>query len=61
MIHPRTGTVLGKGKVLAIDGSAAAQRLATDIVNRIRSVRPPDQEEAPMAKKILGPSRLPTH
>ncbi len=40
MISPRTGMVLGTGKVTAIDGPAAAQRLAIDIVNRIRSARP---------------------
>ena len=40
MIHTRSGTVLGTGKVLAIDGPAAAQRLAIEIVNRIRSARP---------------------
>jgi len=40
MISPRTGMVLGEGKVTAIDGPAAAQRVAIDIVNRLRSVRP---------------------
>ncbi len=40
MICPKTGMVLGTGKVTAIDGPAAAQRLAIDIVNRIRSARP---------------------
>jgi hypothetical protein len=40
MISPKTGMVLGEGKVTAIDGPAAAQRLAIDIVNRIRSARP---------------------
>jgi hypothetical protein len=40
MISPKTGMVLGDGKVTAIDGPAAAQRLAIDIVNRIRGVRP---------------------
>ena len=40
MISPKTGMVLGTGKVTAIDGPAAAQRLAIDIVNRIRSTRP---------------------
>ncbi len=40
MICPKTGMVLGAGKVTAIDGPAAAQRLAIDIVNRIRSARP---------------------
>jgi S1-C subfamily serine protease len=40
MLNPKTGTVLGTGKVTAIDGPAAAQRLAIDIVNQIRSVRP---------------------
>lgn len=40
MINPKTGTVLGTGKVTAIDGPAAAQRLAIDIVNQIRSTRP---------------------
>jgi S1-C subfamily serine protease len=39
MINPKTGMVLGTGKVTAIDGPAAAQRLAIDIVNQIRSVR----------------------
>src|SRR5881296_794746 len=39
MISPKTGMVLGTGKVTAIDGPAAAQRLAIDIVNRIRSAR----------------------
>ena len=39
MIDLRTGTVLGAGKVIAIDGAAAAQRLAAEIVTRIRSVR----------------------
>jgi len=47
MIHPRSGTVLGTGKVLAVDGPAAEQRLAIDIVNRIRSVRPPAPQKAP--------------
>jgi hypothetical protein len=40
MISPKTGMVLGEGKVTAIDGPAAAQRLAIDIVNQIRSARP---------------------
>src|SRR6266478_3255534 len=40
MISPKTGMVLGEGKVTAIDGPAAAQRLAIDIVNKIRSARP---------------------
>jgi hypothetical protein len=40
MINPKTGMVLGTGKVTAIDGPAAAQRLAIDIINQIRSVRP---------------------
>ena len=40
MISPKTGMELGTGKVTAIDGPAAAQRLAIDIVNRIRSARP---------------------
>jgi len=40
MLNPKTGTVLGTGKVTAIDGPAAAQRLAIDIVNQMRSVRP---------------------
>jgi len=40
MINPKTGVVLGEGKVTAIDGPAAAQRLAIDIVNQIRGVRP---------------------
>jgi hypothetical protein len=39
MISPKTGMVLGEGKVTAIDGPAAAQRLAIDIVNQIRGVR----------------------
>ena len=40
MINPRTGALLATGKVTAIDGPAAAQRLAIEIVGRIRSVRP---------------------
>jgi S1-C subfamily serine protease len=40
MISPKTGMVLATGKVTAIDGPAAAQRLAIDIVNRIRSTHP---------------------
>jgi hypothetical protein len=40
MISPKTGMVLGTGKVTAIDGPAAAQRLAIDIINRIRSAHP---------------------
>lgn len=40
MISPKTGMVLGTGQVTAIDGPAAAQRLAIDIVKRIRSARP---------------------
>ena len=40
MISTRTGTVLGTGKVVAIDGSAAAQRLAIEIVKRIQTARP---------------------
>lgn len=40
MISPKTGMVLGEGKVRAIDGPTAAPRLAIDIVNRIRGVRP---------------------
>jgi hypothetical protein len=40
MISSRTGAELRNGKVTAIDGPAAAQRLAIDIVNQIRSVRP---------------------
>jgi hypothetical protein len=40
MIDQKTGMLLATGKVTAIDGPAAAQRLAIDIVNQIRSVRP---------------------
>ena len=40
MISPKTGMVVGEGKVRAIDGPTAAPRLAIDIVNRIRTVRP---------------------
>lgn len=40
MISPKTGMVVGEGKVRAIDGPTAAPRLAIDIVNRIRSARP---------------------
>ncbi len=40
MISPKAGMVLGTGKVTAIDGPAAAQRLAIDIVNRIRGAHP---------------------
>ncbi|HYL83714.1 MAG TPA: S1C family serine protease [Candidatus Angelobacter sp.] len=40
MISPKTGMVLGEGKVTAIDGPAAAQRLAIDIINQMRSARP---------------------
>jgi hypothetical protein len=40
MISPKTGMELSTGKVTAIDGPAAAQRLAIDIVDRIRTVRP---------------------
>jgi hypothetical protein len=40
MIDQKTGVVLAKDKVTAIDGPAAAQRLAIDSVNQIRSVRP---------------------
>jgi Trypsin-like peptidase domain len=47
MISPKTGMVLGTGKVTAIDGPAAAQRLAIDIVNRIRSARPVQPPSTP--------------
>ena len=47
MISPKTGMVLSEGKVTAIDGPAAAQRLAIDIVNRIRSVRPVQAPRTP--------------
>ena len=47
MISPRTGMVLGTGKVTAIDGPAAAQRLAIDIINRIRSARPTPAPSTP--------------
>ena len=47
MISPKTGMVLGEGKVTAIDGPAAAQRLAIDIVNRIRSARPVSAPSTP--------------
>jgi hypothetical protein len=47
MISPKTGMVLGEGKVTAIDGPAAAQRLAIDIVNRIRSARPTPAPSTP--------------
>src|SRR5258708_19495293 len=40
MINPKTGMVLGTGKVTAIDGPPPAQRLAIDTVNQIRSARP---------------------
>jgi len=39
MIGSKTGTEIRKGRVTAIDGPAAAQRLAIDIVNQLRSVR----------------------
>ena len=47
MISPKTGMVLGEGKVRAIDGPTAAPRLAIDIVNRIRSVRPVSAPSTP--------------
>jgi Trypsin-like peptidase domain len=47
MISPKTGMVLGTGKVTAIDGPAAAQRLAIDIVKRIRSARPASPPSSP--------------
>jgi hypothetical protein len=47
MISPKTGMALGTGKVTAIDGPAAAQRLAIDIVNRIRSARPTQAPATP--------------
>ena len=47
MISPKTGMVLGTGKVTAIDGPAAAQRLAIDIINRIRSARPTPAPSTP--------------
>jgi hypothetical protein len=40
IIDRQTGAEVGHGKVLAIDGNAAAQRLAEDLVKLIRSVRP---------------------
>ena len=40
MIDQKTGVVLATDKVTAIDGPAAAQRLAIDVVSQIRSVRP---------------------
>jgi hypothetical protein len=47
MISPKTGMVVGEGKVRAIDGPGAAQRLAIDIVNRIRSARPVPASSTP--------------
>jgi hypothetical protein len=47
MISPKTGIVLGEGKVTAIDGPAAAQRLAIDIVNQMRSVHPAPTPSTP--------------
>ncbi len=40
MIDSRSGSVLKTGKVTAIDGPAAAQRLALEIVSEIRKARP---------------------
>jgi putative serine protease PepD len=40
MTDTKTGMLLATGTVTAIDGPAAAQRLAIDIVNQIRGVRP---------------------
>lgn len=50
MISTRTGTILGTGKVVAIDGAAAAQRLAIEIVKRIQSVRPLPATETPRGR-----------
>jgi len=47
MINPKTGMVVGEGQVRAIDGPGAAQRLAIDIVNRIRSTRPTAETSKP--------------
>lgn len=47
MISPKTSTVVGEGKVRAIDGPTAAPRLAIDIVNRIRSARPVSAPSTP--------------
>lgn len=47
MINPKTGMVVGEGKVRAIDGPGAAQRLAIDIFNRIRSTRPVAEPATP--------------
>lgn len=40
MVDLETGTVVGKGKVIAWDGPIAAPQLAAEIVKRIRSARP---------------------
>ncbi len=40
MVNPRTGTVLGTGKITALDGQAAAPQLVMEIVKRIQSARP---------------------
>lgn len=47
MINTSTGAIVGTGKVVAIDGPAAAQRLALEIVGRIRSVRPLQEKKGP--------------
>ncbi|MEK7406928.1 MAG: S1C family serine protease [Acidobacteriota bacterium] len=40
IISTRTGSVLGTGKIIALDGPAAAPRIAMEVVNRILSARP---------------------
>ncbi len=47
MISTRSGAVVASGKVVAIDGSAAAQRLALEIVTQMRSVRPLPEKKGP--------------
>jgi trypsin-like peptidase len=47
MVSLATGTVVGTGRVPAIDGPAAAQRLAMEIVGCIRSARPLPATKAP--------------
>lgn len=47
--HQNTSIVLAMGKFTAIDGMAAAARIASDVVNKIKIVRMPPGEAPPSA------------
>lgn len=54
LVHPRSGVILGSGKVIAWDGVRAAPGIADQLVKRIKQLREPPEPEKPKKEKSGG-------